>query len=105
MDPLTVIDAKKVVPDPFALTVAAAARARALRHGAEPRIDAEAEPGAQLALSEIAAGAFAEEELAPFLSNAPAKERRLAPPAARPRLCHGGQAAAAAPVLPPMTVH
>ncbi len=105
MNSLIVFDAKKVVPDPFALTMAAAARARALRHGAEPRIDADVEPGPQLALSEIAAGAFAEEELAPFLSIAGAEARRLAPPEARPRLCDGGQTAATAPVLPPRTVH
>ena len=105
MNSLIVFDAKKVVSNPFTLTVAAAARARALRLGAEPRIDAEVEPGPYLALSEIAAGAFAEEELAPFLSIAGAEARRLAPPEARPRLYDGAQRAAAVPVLPPRTVH
>jgi len=105
MNSLIVFDAQKVVPDPFALTVAAAARARALRLGAEPRIDAEVEPGPQLALSEIAAGAFAEEELAPFLPDCGAGVPRLAPPHRGLTLCDGGQMAAAAPVLRSRTVH
>ena len=105
MNPLIVFDAKKVVPNPFALVVAAAARSRALRQGAEPRVDSEVEPGPHLALGEIAADAFAEEELAPFSSIAGAEARRLSPPEPRPRLCDGGQTAAGAPVLSPRTLH
>jgi len=105
MDPLIVIDAKKVVPDPFALAVAAAARARALHHGAEPRVNAEVGPGPYLALSEIASGAFREEELAPFLPDGRAVMPRLAAPEPWPKVCDGGREAAAAPVLPPRTVH
>ncbi|AYM66096.1 DNA-directed RNA polymerase subunit omega [Agrobacterium fabrum] len=39
MDPHVVFDCQDVVPNRFALTVAAAARARALSRGAEPRLD------------------------------------------------------------------
>src|SRR4028119_2205355 len=101
MDPLIVIDAKKVVPDPFALVMAAAARARALRHGAEPRASVPVEPAPDLALSEIASGAFAAEELAPFLPDCRAGVPRLEASKARLELCDGGQTAATAPVLPP----
>ena len=105
MNSLIVFDARKVVPNPFALTVAAAARARALRQGAEPRVNAEAEPGPHLALREIASGAFAEAELAPFLPDCGAGAPRVAAPQRRLKLCDGSQTAAAAPVLPPRTVH
>jgi len=96
MNPLIVLDATKVVPNPFALTMAAAARTRALRNRAEPRIHMEGEPGPYLALSEIAANAFTDDELAPFLPKAAAKTPRLGPPRALPELCDGRPHAAGA---------
>lgn len=98
MNPLIVFDARKVVPDPFALTLAAAARARALLQGAEPRLHLGAEPGPDLAMTQIAADAFAEEELAPFLTEPPGVPRL---PAARPRLAiDDGRQTAVAPSVP-----
>jgi len=104
MNPLIVIDAAKAVPDPFALAMAAAARARALRRGAPPRSDADARPGPDLALCEIASSAFAEEELAPFLPDT-ALVSRLAPPKALPRLGGGRPSAVAATIPPRGTFH
>ncbi|WP_210528520.1 DNA-directed RNA polymerase subunit omega [Rubellimicrobium arenae] len=104
MNPLIVFDAKKVVPDPFALTLAAAARARALRQGAEPRVIAGAAPGPHLALAEIAAGAFAKGELASFLPDA-AGVPRLAPPKPRLAIGDGGRPAVAVSVPAKGTVH
>ena len=105
MDPLIVFDAKKAVPDHFALVVAAAARARALQGGAEPRVDVHSEPGPHLALSEVVSGAFAEEELEPFLPDCRAGVPRLGAPKAGLELCNGGQGVAAAPVLLGRTVY
>ena len=104
MNPLIVFGAREVVSDPFALTLAAAARARALRQGAEPRVDAGVEPGPHLALAEIAADAFAEEELAPFLADA-AGVPPLAPPKPRIAIGDGRRPAVAAPVPAEGTVH
>jgi DNA-directed RNA polymerase subunit omega len=104
MNPLIVFDARKVVPDPFALTLAAAARARALRQGAEPRVVAGVDPGPHLALSEIAAEAFDDEELAPFLPNA-GGEPRLPPPQHRLEIGDGSRPALAAPVPAEGAVH
>ena len=78
MDPHVVFDCQKVLPNRFALTLAAASRIRALARGAEPRLDAVDRSVGDLALHEIAAGAFTRDELAPFLPGA--DERRLLPP-------------------------
>lgn len=78
MDPHIIFDCQKVLPNRFALTLAAAARSRALARGAEPRLDAADYSVNELALHEIAAGAFTRDELAPFLPGA--DERRLLPP-------------------------
>ena len=67
MDPHIIFDCQKVLPNRFALTLAAAARSRALARGAEPRLDAADYSVNELALHEIAAGAFTRDELAPFL--------------------------------------
>ena len=104
MNPLIVLDAKKVVPDPFALALAAAARVRALRQGSEPRVDADVSLGPDLALSEIAAGAFAQEELAPFLPGA-GRVLRLPSLESRHEIGDGRRPAAAAPVPAQGTVH
>ena len=66
MDPFVVFDSQQVLHDRFALTLAAAMRSRALKAGKEPRIDRRDLPAQDLALHEIAAGAFTDEELAPF---------------------------------------
>ncbi|WMT92943.1 DNA-directed RNA polymerase subunit omega (plasmid) [Pelagibacterium sp. H642] len=52
------------------MTLAAAARARALRQGAEPRLEIDSAGVADLALKEIAASVFPPQELAPFLPRA-----------------------------------
>lgn len=67
MDPHVVFDCQKALPNRFALTLAAAARSRALGRGAEPRLDADNGSVTDLALHEIAAGVFTRNELAPFL--------------------------------------
>lgn len=104
MNPLIVFDAKEVVTDPFGLTLAAAARARALRQGAESRIIPGVDPGPHLALAEIAGGAFAEEELAPFLPET-AGVPRLAPPRPRLAIGDGRRPAVAASAPAKGTVH
>ncbi|WP_235925442.1 DNA-directed RNA polymerase subunit omega [Brucella pseudintermedia] len=63
MDPHIVFDCEKVLPNRFALTLAAAARSRALNRGAEPRLDIDDASVSDLALHEIAAGVFTREEL------------------------------------------
>jgi len=68
MDPHVVFMCQKVLPNPFVLTVAAAARAHALNAGVEPRVAAASASTAEIALQEIANGAFADHELAPFLT-------------------------------------
>ncbi len=67
MDPLVVFDCEKVLPNRFAVTLAAAARCRALRRGARPRSQASAADMSELALREIAEGAFTPVELARLL--------------------------------------
>lgn len=67
MDPHVVLDCQKVVPNRFALALAAAARSRALRRSADPRLDIDDVGANDLTLHEIAAGAFTQNELAPFL--------------------------------------
>jgi DNA-directed RNA polymerase subunit omega len=67
MNPSIVFDCQKILPNRFALTLAAAARSRALNRGAEPRFGRSGSSVADLALSEIASGAFTSDELALFL--------------------------------------
>ena len=106
MDPHIIFDCQKVLPNRFALTLAAAARSRALARGAEPRLDAADYSVSELALHEIAAGVFRESELAPFLPGA--GERRYLPspdPACRLRDGGDGSAAVAPASRPRETVH
>jgi DNA-directed RNA polymerase subunit omega len=72
MDPLVVFDCQEQVPNRFALALAAAARSRALGRGKPPRIGASNLNSTELALQEIAAGAFARQELELFLPSKPA---------------------------------
>lgn len=82
MDPSVVFDCERVLPNRFALTLAAAARSRALNRGHPARLARPAASTVDLALHEIAANAFTEEELAPFL---PSQDgARLLPPPAGP---------------------
>lgn len=66
MDPFVTIDAQQVLPNRFGLALAGAMRSRALRRGNEPRLALEGMTTQDLALHEIAAGAFTDAELAPF---------------------------------------
>jgi DNA-directed RNA polymerase subunit omega len=77
MDPNIVFDCEKVLPNKFGLAIAAAARVRALGRGGEPRIRIADSGRTELALREIAAGAFKPDELAPFMSGLE-EVRRLA---------------------------
>ena len=81
MDPFVVFDCEEVLPNRFALTMAAVARSRALNRGAETRIDRDGHSSSTLALHEMAAGAFTRDELAPFL---PQGGQRLALPGKAP---------------------
>lgn len=67
MDPFIVFDCHQVVPDRFALVLAAAARSRALLCGAQPRLARSGNRATDVALQEIAGGQFSRDELAPFL--------------------------------------
>ncbi len=67
MDPLIVFDCQNIVPNRFALALAAAARTRALNHGDQPRVEVWSRSNIDVALSEIAAGAFAPEEIERYL--------------------------------------
>ncbi|WP_084637927.1 DNA-directed RNA polymerase subunit omega [Paracoccus sp. J55] len=78
MNPLLPVDCQAAMPDRFGLVLAAAARTRALREGAAPRLGDASNSATETALAEIAAGAFAPEELSPFLP--PSEPRRLAKP-------------------------
>lgn len=103
MDPHVVFDCLNLVPNRFALTLAAAARSRALNRGAEPRVDRRAETNSELALREFAAGVFTPGELGALLSGPTAVAALAAPlstsSAAAPE-------AAAAPGLPAReTIH
>lgn len=107
MDPHVVFDCQDVVPNRFALTVAAAARARALIRGAQPRLDLPDAGTTSLALHEIAAGAFRQDELTPFLSGS-ARPARLPAPNPKSTELRGGGAsttAAAGPSASPEAVH
>ncbi|MDQ0133740.1 DNA-directed RNA polymerase subunit omega [Neorhizobium galegae] len=107
MDPHVVFDCQEIVPNRFALTIAAAARARALNCGAQPRRDLPHASVSDLALHEIADGAFTRDELAPFLPGLAATTLLPAPDPTTTELCGDGAAsAAAAPVSSPQeTVH
>jgi DNA-directed RNA polymerase subunit omega len=101
MDAHVVLDCHKVLPNRFALTLAAAARTRALSRGAEPRLDMDDASLSDLALHEIAAGVFTQNELVPFLSGA-ADRPSLLPPGSGSKLCVGGpERTAAAPASRP----
>lgn len=90
MDPFVVFDCQQVVPDRFALALAAAARSRALLRGAQPRLAGSGKGATEVALQEIAGGAFNRTELAPFL-----RGRRKS---ISSRRCPEAQALRAAPV-------
>ncbi|MBA9035959.1 DNA-directed RNA polymerase subunit omega [Rhizobium leguminosarum] len=79
MDPHVVFDCQEIMPDRFALTIAAAARARALTRGAEPRLDLPRVSVGSLALREIAGSAFSHDELALFLPGSPTPARLSGP--------------------------
>jgi len=103
MDPHVVFDGQKVLPNRFALSLAAAARKRALNHGAEPRLvgSPDASNG-DLALREIAAAAFTQAELTAALRGAATLLREQGLPSSLPATPDG----AAAPRLPPKeTIH
>ncbi|WP_417418733.1 DNA-directed RNA polymerase subunit omega [Hoeflea sp.] len=96
MDPLVVFDCEKVLPNRFALVLAAAARSRALNRGAEPRLEVQGRNTSDLALQEIARGAFSKDELAPFLFASTALTRLPAPNSTTPELRGDGCSDAAA---------
>ncbi len=102
MNPLVVCDCATVVPNRFAIVLAAAARSRALNRGAQPRSGARAAGTCELALCEIAEDAFAPEELVELLDASggqrflPAPDRPQAP---EPTLSPGApETGAGAPV-------
>lgn len=107
MDPLAVLDCAKVLPNKFALTLAAAARSRALHRGAPPRSYRPAASASDLALHEIAEGAFTPAELGLFLDGPSGPELFPRAPASEPELCGGtpSRSAAASVCLPGQTVH
>ncbi|MFZ5836605.1 MAG: DNA-directed RNA polymerase subunit omega [Pseudomonadota bacterium] len=94
MDPSVVFDCERVLPNRFALTLTAAARSRALTRGHPPRLARPATSTVDLALHEIAANAFTEEELAPFLPSQDSASL-LPPPACPSRWADAGATAAA----------
>jgi DNA-directed RNA polymerase subunit omega len=67
MDPLIVYDCQKQVPNRFGLALAAAARARALRKGVPVRVQTAGLESTEVALREIASGAFTPKEIGVFL--------------------------------------
>jgi DNA-directed RNA polymerase subunit omega len=95
MDPFVVFDGAKVLPNRFALTLAAAARSRALQRGARPRSDEPAASPSGVALHEIAAGAFTPAELALFLVEQKGTHL-VPPPALDQKLCGSALAGGAA---------
>lgn len=95
MDPHVIFDCQKVLPNRFALTLAAAARGRALARGAEPRLDRPGRSMGDLALKEIAAGAFTRHELAFFLPG-PGERHSLPSPDPGSSLRDGGSPSTAA---------
>jgi DNA-directed RNA polymerase subunit omega len=102
MDPHVVFDCQDVVPNRFAMTVAAAARARALTRGAEPRLELPGAGATNLALHEIAGGAFRQDELTLFLPGSASPARLPAPNSKSTELRgDGASSAATAPVSSP----
>ena len=100
MNPLILDDCQKVLPNPFLLAIAAAARARALRHGAEPKVSCGTPPPIELALQEIAAGLLAEGEFE--LQSSPNRSllaHWAASSAGKTERDRSGASAAAAPAL------
>ena len=95
MDALVVFDCQKVLPNRFALALAAAARRRALARGAEPRLGTAATGVSELALHKIAQGVFTSDELAPFLIGS-GEMMQLSSPDSRPQL-RGGAAPVSSP--------
>ncbi|WP_348626237.1 hypothetical protein [Rhizobium sp. CF080] len=95
------------LPNEFALTIAAAARSRALQRGAAPRLDLPHAGVSDLALHEIARGAFSRDELAPFLPGSAATTLLPVPDPTTAELRGVGAAStAAAPAsCPQETVH
>jgi DNA-directed RNA polymerase subunit omega len=92
MDPFVVFDCQQVVPDRFALALSAAARSRALLRGAQPRLAGSGKRATEVALLEIAGGAFSRAELAPFLRGrrkSISSRRRPEAQALRQRPCVG----------------
>jgi DNA-directed RNA polymerase omega subunit len=73
-------DCDLYIPNRFATVHLAALRARELKHGSPARIPPEAHPAANLALREIAAGAFTFDEIVNYLA-APRRDQDPAPPA------------------------
>lgn len=75
MDHVFTVECQRFVPNPYALVHVAAARARALRRGAPPRLEIEARSLGYAALREIAAGAFTSDELTTLLTPPQLEER------------------------------
>lgn len=67
MDPSIVFDCQQVVPNRFALALAAAARSRALLRGAQSKPARSDTRETEVELQEIAGHAYSRDELAPFL--------------------------------------
>jgi len=67
MEHIFAVECLRHIPNPYDLVLSAAARARELRRGAEPRIPLDRRAAATAALSEIAAGAFTPAELTQLL--------------------------------------
>lgn len=76
MEPVFTVDCARYVANPFVLVHVAAARARQLNRGATPRLNEKIASTAELALREIASGAFDEDELRALL---PASHQPQAP--------------------------
>lgn len=107
MDPFVVFDCAKVLPNRFALTVAAAARSHALHRDAQPRLDTPAASASDLALREIAEGAFTPAELGLFLKGPSGSRLLPRPPAWNPTLRGGTPPESATALVSPSgeTVH
>jgi DNA-directed RNA polymerase subunit omega len=67
MEILYTVDCERFIPNRFELVLVAAARARAIARGAEPRVDGEG-TASRLALREIAAGRFNSDEIQALLA-------------------------------------
>jgi DNA-directed RNA polymerase subunit omega len=76
MDHVFTVECQRFVPNPYTLVHVAAARARALRRGAPPRLETEGHSLGYAALREIAAGAFTSDELSTLLLPSPELEDR-----------------------------